>query len=69
MGKKADRDALQPGDLLSFVNTYEEGLSHVGIYLGNDRFEHASDDVHGVTVSNLNELYWEERFYRAVRPR
>lgn len=67
LGTQADFDRLRPGDLVSFEDTYTEGLSHVGIYIGNDRFVHASDEAHGVTVSNIRDAYWESRFYRAVR--
>ena len=69
MGKKVDRGSLQPGDLVAFLNTYQDGLSHVGVYLGNDLFEHAADEVHGVTVSNIKESYWDSRYYGAVRLR
>lgn len=66
-GKRVERAALKPGDLVTFVNTYKEGLSHGGIYLGNNLFESASDEAHGVTVSSLDDQYWKDRFYRAVR--
>ena len=67
LGKQADFDKLRPGDLVSFEDTYTQGLSHVGIYIGDDRFVHASDEAHGVTVSNIRDAYWESRFYKAVR--
>lgn len=67
MGKKVDRDSLKPGDLVAFVNTYQDGVSHVGVYMGNNTFVHASDEAHGVTVSSLSETYWKDHYYRGVR--
>lgn len=58
---------LQPGDLV-FFNTLNRTFSHVGIYLGEDRFVHASSSRTGlVMVSSLNERYWQERFDGARR--
>ena len=61
------REALQPGDLV-FFNTLNRAFSHVGIYLGDDRFVHATSSRTGsVMVSNLNDRYWRERFDGARR--
>lgn len=58
---------LQPGDLV-FFNTVDHAYSHVGIYLGEDRFVHASSSRTGVVmVSSLSEPYWRERFDGARR--
>lgn len=56
---------LRPGDLL-FFTTYRPGPSHVGIYLGKGRFVHASERT-GVTVSRMDEPYWQRRFLFARR--
>lgn len=66
-GKKVDETGLKAGDLVTFKNTYRQGLSHVGIYLGSNRFVHAADEAHGVTVSNIKDEYWKPRFHQAVR--
>jgi cell wall-associated NlpC family hydrolase len=61
------QDELRPGDLV-FFNTLNRAFSHVGIYLGDDRFVHASSSRTGsVVVSNLSDRYWRERFDGARR--
>jgi cell wall-associated NlpC family hydrolase len=61
------QNELRPGDLV-FFNTLNRPFSHVGIYLGDDRFVHASSSRTGsVMVSNLSDRYWRERFDGARR--
>ncbi len=62
LGKRVVGKAMAPGDLV-FFQTYAAGASHVGIYLGNDRFVHASSSSRGVTWSrSLHEQrYWSVR--------
>ncbi|REJ24783.1 LysM peptidoglycan-binding domain-containing protein [Caldibacillus debilis] len=50
----------KPGDLVFFENTYKKGISHLGIYIGDNRFIHASSD--GVMVSRLDQPYYKSRF-------
>lgn len=67
-GAKVDRNALQPGDIVFFQNTYRAGLSHDGIYIGNGEFVHAATESAGVIVSRLDHPYWSGRYVGAIRP-
>ncbi|HEY7034764.1 MAG TPA: C40 family peptidase, partial [Thermomicrobiales bacterium] len=58
---------LQPGDLVFFQNTFEWGLSHVGIYIGTNQFIHAENEDTGVRISNLTSPYYASRWYGARR--
>lgn len=51
----------QPGDLVFFAGTYRSGISHVGIYLGNNQFIHAAGK--NVRINNVNEAYWKNHFH------
>lgn len=62
VGEYVDKDDLQPGDLLVFSNTYQNGVSHVGIYLGEGAFIHSSNPSVGVIISNINSGYWSNHF-------
>ncbi|MFO1436340.1 MAG: C40 family peptidase [Gammaproteobacteria bacterium] len=65
---KVDRKALQPGDLV-FFNTNGRRFSHVGIYVGNDKFVHApSTSSKKVMISDLTEDYWSKRLTGLRRP-
>jgi cell wall-associated NlpC family hydrolase len=54
-------DQLQPADLV-FFETYRKGPSHVGIYLGDGRFIHASTGQRKVVVSSIRSEYYAKRF-------
>lgn len=61
---KLEKEEMQQGDLV-FFNT-RGGISHVGMYLGNGYFTHASTSI-GVTISNLSETYWNKKFVSGGR--
>jgi cell wall-associated NlpC family hydrolase len=66
-GSHPSRDQLQVGDLVFFQNTFSPGLSHNGIYIGNNQFVHAADEAAGVTISSLNTGYWKSHWFGATR--
>ena len=60
-----DRDDLQEGDILFFVNSHGK-VSHVGIFLKDDVFVHSSTS-NGVSLSRFESGYWSQHFYRCGR--
>jgi cell wall-associated NlpC family hydrolase len=65
MGERVSRDDLQIGDLV-FFKTVRNKISHVGIYLGDDLFAHASV-TQGVTISSLESTYYKRRYAGAKK--
>lgn len=65
MGSAVSRDELRAGDLV-FFNTNGKGVSHVGIYVGDGEFAHASSS-RGVTISSLSDNYYVNRYVGAKR--
>ena len=56
---------VKPGDLVFFIGTYDTpGVSHVGIYVGNNMMIHCGDPI---SYANLNSSYWQSHFYRYGR--
>jgi len=66
VGERVDPADLQPGDLV-FYNTLRRGFSHVGIYLGDDKFIHAPSRGGRVRIESMNINYWKKRFNGARR--
>ncbi|KRB89127.1 C40 family peptidase [Noviherbaspirillum sp. Root189] len=66
VGEKIDSADLQPGDLV-FYNTLRRGFSHVGIYLGDNKFIHAPRAGAEVRVERMDIGYWKKRFNGARR--
>ncbi|MDF3036794.1 MAG: cell wall hydrolase [Paucimonas sp.] len=66
LGSKVDTVNLQPGDLV-FYNTLKRRFSHVGIYLGSDRFIHAPSGGGEVRIDDMKTDYWKKRFNGARR--
>ena len=65
-GSSVKKEDLKAGDLVFFHGTYREGVSHVGIYVGNGQFVHNSSSK-GVTTSNLNDTYYKQHYLGAKR--
>jgi cell wall-associated NlpC family hydrolase len=61
LSRPIDRDDLQPGDLV-FFNTLGARHSHVGVYVGENRFVHASNPRTGVRIDLLSNRYYAQRF-------
>jgi cell wall-associated NlpC family hydrolase len=61
-GNSVGKGDLKPGDLVFFKNTFERGLSHVGISLGGARFIHAENEGTGVVISNLGSGYYDDHY-------
>jgi cell wall-associated NlpC family hydrolase len=66
VGKSIERDELQPGDLV-FFNTRRLQFSHVGVYLGENRFVHSPSKGGAVEVVEMDNSYWKKVFNGARR--
>jgi murein DD-endopeptidase len=64
---RISRRYLKAGDLVFFKTTPSRGISHVGIYLGNNKFIHAPSSGKRVKISSMNDKYWRKRFRSAGR--
>ena len=62
--KEIDKNDLKEGDLVFF--SQGRSISHVGLYISNNKFVHASTSM-GVVISDLDEPYWKKRFVKAGR--
>jgi len=65
-GEKVDRDALEPGDLVFFSSGGSQP-THVGIYVGDNKFLHAARKARRVIVSDLNKIWYTVRYLGARR--
>lgn len=61
IGKTVKKDELQPGDLV-FFNTLKSAFSHVGIYIGDNKFIHAPRTGAAVRIESMQASYWASRF-------
>ena len=66
MGNQIGRDELEPGDLV-FFDTLRRPFSHVGIYLGEQRFIHAPSHGGQVEIISMASRYWQSRYNGARR--
>jgi cell wall-associated NlpC family hydrolase len=65
-GDKIDTKDLKPGDLV-FYNTLRKSFSHVGIYLGDNKFIHSPSAGGKVRIESMDINYWKKRFNGARR--
>jgi cell wall-associated NlpC family hydrolase len=65
--RSVGRGAWKPGDIDFFENTFERGLSHVGIYINGSNFIHAETEQTGVVISNLDSEYYSAHYAGARR--
>ena len=61
-----NRQELRPGDLV-FFNTMKRTFSHVGIYVGDDKFIHSPRTGSAVRIEDMRDSYWSRRFTGARR--
>jgi cell wall-associated NlpC family hydrolase len=66
VGLQIRKDELQPGDLV-FFNTMRHAFSHVGIYVGDNKFIHAPSKGKAIRVDDMTKVYWEKRYNGARR--
>lgn len=66
VGEQVEQHELQPGDLV-FYNTLRRGFSHVGIYLGDNKFIHSPAAGGKVRIESMEIAYWKKRFNGARR--
>ncbi len=67
VGKAVSKSELRPGDLVFFKTNAGRRINHVGIYVGDGKFVHASSGAGKVRVSSLNEGYYNNRYATARR--
>lgn len=66
VGETVDKNDLRPGDLV-FYNTLRRGFSHVGIYLGDNKFVHSPSAGSSIRIESMDLNYWKKRFNGARR--
>ncbi|NBV00197.1 MAG: peptidoglycan endopeptidase [Burkholderiaceae bacterium] len=66
VGMEVKRDELRPGDLV-FFNTMRHAFSHVGIYVGDNKFIHAPSKGKAIRVDDMTKTYWDKRYNGARR--
>jgi cell wall-associated NlpC family hydrolase len=64
--KRINKSSLQPGDLVFFAINHRS-VSHVGIYLGNNKFIHSPSTGKKVNITSMNSAYWRSRFVTGGR--
>ncbi|HGJ8324911.1 TPA: C40 family peptidase [Neisseria gonorrhoeae] len=67
MGTPVDRSELQPGDMVFFRTLGGSRISHVGLYIGNNRFIHAPRTGKNIEITSLSHKYWSGKYAFARR--
>lgn len=67
MGEYVSRSNLRPGDMVFFRTMGGGRISHVGLYIGNDRFIHAPRAGKRIEITSLNNKYWNAKYATARR--
>lgn len=67
MGESVNRSELQPGDMVFFRTMGRGRISHVGLYIGNDRFIHAPRTGKNIEITSLGHKYWGAKYAFARR--
>lgn len=62
MGKHVNRSDLQPGDMVFFRTMGKRRISHVGLYIGNNRFIHAPRAGKNIEITSLSNKYWNSKY-------
>lgn len=65
-GTTVEKDDLIPGDLV-FFNTTGKGISHVGLYVGNNNMIHASSAGRKIMITNINSNYYKQAYVTSKR--
>ena len=66
VGLEITKEELRPGDLV-FFNTMRHAFSHVGIYVGDNKFIHAPSRGKSIRVDDMTKAYWDKRYNGARR--
>lgn len=65
-GTTIAKSNIRKGDLL-FFNTNDKNISHVAIYIGNNKMIHAANSRVNIEITDINNSYWKSRFVKATR--
>lgn len=66
-GTPINKSDLKQGDIVFFSDTYKPGISHVGVYIGDNKFIHAANTQSGVKIDDLDSPYYAKRYAGARR--
>lgn len=67
LGYSVDKNAMKPGDLIFLQNTYTAGVSHVGIYMGDNKYLNASSSSSDMEITDINSSYIKKHWHSVKR--